>query len=160
MRAGYALLIAAVCFSSQLTLAGVLGTAAPVRTGAESIVKTNSPRSLYVLHCAGCHGMDGAGSERGQVPDMRRLSEFLKRPDGRRFLVQVPGVMGSGLSDENVAQVTNWVLTNLVTDINRRTFVPYTAQEVANARANPLKDVMATRARLLAREPHSGAESN
>jgi len=104
--------------------------------------------------------MDGAGSERGQVPDMRRLGVFLKRPDGRRFLIQVPGVMGSGLSDEDVAQVTNWVFTTLVTDINPRTFALYTAQEIAKARANPLKDVMATRARLLAAEPQAATQSN
>jgi hypothetical protein len=61
--------------------------------------------------------------------------------------------MGSGLSDIDVARVTNWVFTNLVTDINRPTFTPYTAQEIQQARANPLKDVMATRARLLAQKP-------
>jgi len=154
MRRGCAWVIAtACCLGNPLAKAGVLGTAAPVRTNAESTVKTSTPRSLYVLHCAGCHGMDGSGSEQGQVPDMRRLGQFLKHPEGRRFLVQVPGVMGSGLSDGDVAQVTNWVFTTLVTDINRRTFVPYTAQEIAKARANPLQDVMATRARLLATAP-------
>jgi hypothetical protein len=91
---------------------------------------------------------------------MRQLGEFLKGPEGRRFLLQVPGVMGSGLSDEEVAQVTNWVFTTLVTNINPRTFVSYTAQEVAKARANPLKDVMATRTRLLASEPQAAKPSN
>ena len=102
--------------------------------------------------------MDGSGSELGQVPDMRLLGRFLAHPEGRRFLVQVPGVMGSGLNDDDVAHVTNWVFTNLVTDVNRRTFVPYTAQEISQARANPLKDVMITRARLLAKVPQ--AQSN
>jgi len=97
--------------------------------------------------------MDGSGSELGQVPDMRQLGRFLAHPEGRRFLVQVPGVMGSGLSDADVARVTNWVFNNLVLDVNRRTFVPYTAQEITQARANPLKDVMLTRARLLATVP-------
>lgn len=154
MRRWCVLVLAMLCLSSTIAKAGVFGTAAAVRADAEPIAKTSSPRSLYVLHCAGCHGMDGSGSERGQVPDMRQLGEFLKRPDGRRYLLQVPGVMGSGLSDEDVAQVTNWVFTTLVTDINPRTFVPYTAKEVAKARANPLMDVMATRARLLTKEPH------
>ena len=97
--------------------------------------------------------MDGSGSELGQVPDMRQLGRFLTQPEGRRFLVQVPGVMGSGLSDADVARVTNWVFTNLVTDVNQGTFVPYTAQEITQARANPLKDVMVTRTRLLAKVP-------
>lgn len=160
MQRWYALVLAMVCLGSPLAKAGVFGTAAAVRTDAEPIAKTSSARSLYVLHCAGCHGMDGSGSERGQVPDMRQLGEFLKGAEGRRFLLQVPGVMGSGLSDEEVAQVTNWVFTTLVTNINPRTFVSYTAQEVAKARANPLKDVMTTRTRLLASEPQAAKPSN
>lgn len=153
MRLVAGLVFAMACLSSLHLQAGVLGTAAPVRAEAPSVANTSSPRSLYVLHCAGCHGMDGSGSELGQVPDMRQLGRFLTQPEGRRFLVQVPGVMGSGLSDIDVARVTNWVFTNLVTDINRPTFTPYTAQEIQQARANPLKDVMATRARLLAQKP-------
>ena len=97
--------------------------------------------------------MDGSGSEQAQVPDMRRIGQFLKHPEGRQFLIQVPGVMGSGLSDEEVAQVTNWVFTNLVTDINLQKFAPYTAAEIAKARAQPLNDVLATRARLLSSQP-------
>jgi mono/diheme cytochrome c family protein len=152
LRNAFAIVLTGLC--ATLTGAGVLGTAAPVRPHAESVAKTSSPRSLYVLHCAGCHGMDGSGSEQGQVPDMRRLGRFLQRPEGRKFLVQVPGVMGSGLNDKDVAQVTNWVLTTLATDIAPQTFVPYTSPEIAAARANPLSDVMATRARLLATEPN------
>ena len=132
-----------------MAVSGVLGTAAPVRAEAESVAKTSNPRSLYVLHCAGCHGMDGSGSERGQVPDMRQLGRFLQHPEGRDFLVRVPGVMGSGLGDDDVAQVTNWVFSTLVTDVNRQTFVPYTPQEIKKARTNPLPDVLATRRHIL-----------
>ena len=153
MLRGLAIVVAIAGFRSPATEAGVLGTAAPVRPDAQSIAKTNSPRSLYVLHCAGCHAMDGSGSEQAQVPDMRRIGQFLKHPEGRQFLIQVPGVMGSGLSDEEVAQVTNWVFTNLVTDINLQKFAPYTAAEIAKARAQPLNDVLATRARLLSSQP-------
>ena len=157
-----ALVLAATlgCLFCTLVGAGVLGTAAPVRIDAESIAKTNSARSLYVLHCAGCHGMDGSGSEHGQVPDMRRLGRFFEHPEGRMFLIQVPGVMGSGLSNVEVAEVTNWVFATLVTDINPETFVRYTPQEIAKARANPLKDVMATRARLLNTEPRPTNRTN
>lgn len=153
MRHGIGLVFAIACLCSPYLEAGVLGKAAPVRAQAPSVATTSDTRSLYVLHCAGCHGMDGSGSELGQVPDMRQLGRFLTQPEGRRFLVQVPGVMGSGLSDADVARVTNWVFTNLVTDVNQGTFVPYTAQEITQARANPLKDVMVTRTRLLAKVP-------
>lgn len=160
MKPWGAFVIAMTYLCNPLAEAGVLGTAAPVRAEAESIARTSTPRSLYVLNCAGCHGMDGSGSEYGQVPDMRQLGRFLHHPEGRRFLVQVPGVMGSGLNDEDVAHVINWVFTTLVTDINPRTFVPYTPQEITKARANPLKDVMATRTRLLATEPQVTTQSN
>jgi hypothetical protein len=97
--------------------------------------------------------MDGSGSELGQVPDMRQLGRFLMRPGGRLFLIQVPGVMGSGLNDVDVARVTNWVFDNLVTDVNPQTFLPYTPEEVSQARANPLKDVIQTRHRILTQLP-------
>jgi hypothetical protein len=93
--------------------------------------------------------MDGSGSELGQVPDMRQLGRFLMRPGGRLFLIQVPGVMGSGLNDVDVARVTNWVFDNLVTDVIPQTFLPYTPEEVSQARANPLKDVVRTRTHIL-----------
>lgn len=138
------------CVIGLSAQAGVLGTTAPVRAQAESVANATSPRSLYVLHCAGCHGIDGSGSELGQVPDMRQLGRFLNHPEGRLFLIQVPGVMGSGLSDTDVARVTNWVFANLVTDVQPSRFVPYTPQEVSQARDHPLHDVSQTRARILA----------
>jgi hypothetical protein len=93
--------------------------------------------------------MDGSGSTLGQVPDMRQLGRFLTHPEGRLFLIQVPGVMGSGLNDHEVAAVTNWVFANLVTDVRRSPFTPYTPEEVSQARAHPLNDVMQTRERIL-----------
>lgn len=125
--------------------AGVLGVAAPVRPNAEPVAHTRDARSTYVLHCAGCHGMDGAGSVLGQVPDMRQMGGFLRVPGGRQFVIQVPGVMGSGLNDEQVAQVTNWMFQHLVQGWDASDFVPYTAQEVALARRNHLQDVMGKR---------------
>ncbi|HEX5632439.1 MAG TPA: hypothetical protein VFX50_04395, partial [Gemmatimonadales bacterium] len=100
--------------------------------------------------CAGCHGIDGAGSRAGQVPDMRRLGRFLELEGGREFLVKVPGVMGSGLSDRQVAEVTNWVLATLAAGSVPAGHRPYDAAEVAQARTDPLVDVAAARARLVA----------
>ena len=117
MRRGCALVIAMACLSSPLAKAGVLGTAAAVRADAESVAKTNSPRSLYVLHCAGCHGMDGSGHPGHGVPDMRgALGAFLHLPAGRAFLVQVPGVNNAGLSDAQIADLTNWMVPQFSAD--------------------------------------------
>ncbi len=129
---------------------GTQGFQAPPRAHAESRAITTSVRSRYVAHCAGCHGMDGAGSVIGRVPDMRGLAQFLRVPGGREFVVSVPGVMGSGLTDQEVADVTNWVLANLASKPLPEGHLPYTRDEVRRVRAQPLLDVAATRARLVA----------
>ncbi|MDP1790428.1 MAG: cytochrome c [Methylibium sp.] len=126
-----------------------LGRQAAPRAKAESVAVTTSVRSQYVVHCAGCHGLDGAGSHVGNVPDMRKLGHFLRVPGGREFVIRVPGVMGSGLSDQQVADVTNWVLTTLAPASLPVDHVPYDAAEVQRARADPLVDVAAARAGLL-----------
>ena len=129
--------------------AQVTGRQAIPRPGAESVATVSHARGQYVLHCAGCHGMDGAGSSIGNVPDMRRLGQFLRLPGGRDFIIQVPGVMVSGLNDEEVAKVTNWVLAYLAPGSAPPNHQPYDAAEVQRARQTPLLDVAAKRAKLV-----------
>jgi mono/diheme cytochrome c family protein len=125
--------------------AGTLGTMAPIRSQAASKAKTHSARSAYILHCAGCHGLDGRGVSQAQVPDLRAMADFLKVPGGREFLIKVPGVMGSALSDAEIAEVTNWMLTDGMGQSSSGPFQPYTEKEVREARLSPLVDVMQTR---------------
>ena len=152
-----ALLIGLVCGAAAAT-AQVNGRQVAARTDAPSVAATSSVRSLYVVHCAGCHGRDGAGSAIGRVPDMRQLGRFLQLEGGRAFVVSVPGVMGSGLSDAQVAEVTNWVLATLAQASVPQGHRPYDAAEVAQARAVPLVDVAAARARLVAQARDKGIE--
>jgi hypothetical protein len=49
-----------------------------------------------------------------------------------------------------VAEVTNWVLATLAPTSLPNDFRPYSADEVRQARATPLVDVAAARARLVA----------
>ena len=128
--------------------AGVLGARAVVRSNSSSNAPTSSARSLFVLHCAGCHGLDGSGVADAQVPDIRNLDVFLKVQGGREFILKVPGVMGSGLSDQDVADVMNWLFFNLVT-LQPKNFALFSSAEVAESRINPLNDVAATRNQLL-----------
>ena len=125
-----------------------LGRQVVLRADAPSHSPANSPRALYVLHCSGCHGLDGSGSISARVPDMRRLGHFLRVPGGREFLVQVPGVMGSGLDDAQVALVSNWVLNTLARGSVPAQHKPYEANEVARLRTQPLVDVATVRATL------------
>ena len=138
-------------------VAQALGRQVTPRAAAPSVAQTTSVRSPYVVHCAGCHGVDGAGAPEGQVPDMRQLGQLLRLEGGRAFVVSVPGVMGSGLSDQQVAEVTNWILATLAKGSAPPDFRPYDADEVRLARATPLVDVAAARARLVPRTQAPGA---
>lgn len=149
MRAAVTLVIAVLAgHAAAQTM--VLGQQVAARSNAPAVAPTSSPRSLYVLHCGGCHGFDGAGSVTGQVPDMRRLGDFLRVPGGREFVIKVPGVMGSGLDDAQVASVTNWVLNTLAPASIPNGHVPFDAAEVKRARASPLVDVRSAREQLVA----------
>ena len=139
--------------------AGTLGTMAPIRSQAESKAKTHSARSAYILHCAGCHGLDGRGVSQAQVPDLRKMADFLKVPGGREFLIKVPGVMGSALSDAEIAEVTNWMLNDGVRQPTAGRFQPYTEKEVREARLSPLVDVLQTRQALVSLMRASSAEA-
>lgn len=149
MKLLWGLAFAACAAWAPSARAGTLGTMAPIRPQAESKARTHSARSAYILHCAGCHGMDGAGVSQAQVPDLRDMAAFLAVAGGREFLIKVPGVMGSALSDEDIADVTNWLLRVLAAPRADAQFQPYTAQEVRQARRNPLRDVMQTRQELV-----------
>lgn len=148
-----ALLIATTVAWAGLASAQVNGRQVAARANAQAVAPTSSVRSLWVLHCVGCHGMDGSGSRIGQVPDMRSLGELLRTEGGRSFVISVPGVMGSGLTDQQVADVTNWVLATIARGSVPEDHRPYDAREVAEARATPLVDVAAARARLIAQAP-------
>lgn len=106
-------------------------------------------RTLYVLHCAGCHSMDGSGVPDKGVPSMRgTLGRYLQVPEGRAFLVQVPGVLNAGLTDPQIAAITNWALVEFSAGTLPAAWAPYTAQEVAQARLDRPLDVARARAEL------------
>ena len=157
MRRPMTLLVGVLLGTLAWAGGGVHGDTQTV-TGRQIVLRPDAPaiaplqggaRSIYVLHCAGCHGMDASGSVLGRVPDMRRVGDFLQLPGGREFIVKVPGVMGSGLDDAQVAAVTNWVLATLAPDSVPSGHQPYSASEVQQARAAPLVDVALERQRLV-----------
>ncbi len=111
-----------------------------------------SPRMNYMLHCSGCHGTDGSGSPASGIPDMRgTLGHFFKAQDGRQFLIQVPGTSHSNLSDAEVAELANWLLKTFSKNEVPPGTPPYSAGEVTSLRAQPLADVAARRAEIIAR---------
>ncbi len=115
-------------------------------------------RSDYLLHCSGCHGTEAAGSTLGRIPPLReRIGNFLWLPEGRAFLVQVPGVNNTGLDNASIARVMNWVIPQFAGTSMPPTFEPYRTEEVARMRAGRPVDVATYRkslARRLADDGH------
>ncbi|WP_371128415.1 c-type cytochrome [Burkholderia dolosa] len=103
----------------------------------------------WVLNCMGCHTATGGGIP-GKVPPLANsLGYFTHLPAGREYVMRVPGASNSALSDRELADVLNWVLTTMNRDALPRDFKPYTADEVAAQRRPALADVATVRARLV-----------
>ncbi len=109
------------------------------------------PAVAYQLQCMGCHGADGSG-EPGRVPSLRstlvRLSMF---PEGREFILRVPGVAQSVLSDDQTAELLNWMARRLSDLSVPDRFMDYTGAEVARWRHQPLAAVRSVRQGLMQR---------
>lgn len=109
-------------------------------------------RQHYVLNCAGCHQFDGSGSRSHEIPNMRgAVGNFLRLPEGRAFLVQVPGTSNSRLSDAEIATLLNWMVAEFSRAEIPPDFTPYTPAEVTRLRHRRLDDVAATRAAIVAK---------
>jgi hypothetical protein len=97
----------------------------------------------------GCHRADGSG-EAGRVPSVRRSLALLSTiPEGRDFVIRVPGVAQSPLSNEETAALLNWMLKNLSDLQIPASVADYSAAEVQRSRGSPLAEVKTLRARLL-----------
>lgn len=117
-----------------------------------SQVANFGPRTNFALHCQGCHLPDGSGFA-GRVPDMRgELSAMVRLPEGRRYLVQVPGSANSTLTNRETADLLNWLIVEMGPH-PVAPFRPYTETEVAGLRAVKIDDAMAMRARVIAQLP-------
>ena len=105
----------------------------------------------YILHCAGCHQMDGSGAPASGVPDARGvLRRLAQDAEGRAYLVRVPGASQSPLSDAELAAVLDFMVKRFGEPTQPRA-AGFTAAEVAAVRRQPLADAAALRERLLAR---------
>jgi hypothetical protein len=107
------------------------------------------PQMNYILQCMGCHTPDGSGVP-DRVPSIRQtLVPFASRADGRKFLVQVPGSAQSRLNDTELAELLNWMIRSLSEHEVPPDFKPFSADEVARYRSQPLTQVRAERDRLM-----------
>ena len=97
--------------------------------------------SNYLLNCGGCHGIDGVSNSR-IVPDLKdQVGYFLQLPEGRRYLGRLPNIAFATLSDRELADLLNYMVFILGGDSAPKDAKPYTVQEVASLRKQPLNEV-------------------
>jgi hypothetical protein len=129
-----AYLIAAIC------LVGIAGGAVAADT------TMARARTDYMLHCSGCHGMDGLGKPEKGIPRFAdQVGHFLRLPEGRAFVMQVPGLLGVRLPDERAAAVTNWMIREFAGPSLPAEFTPYSADEARQHRESRPADIIGRR---------------
>lgn len=110
-----------------------------------------SPAEMYTLNCWGCHKPRAEGIP-GTVPRLAdSMGDFLHVSGGREYLVEVPGVAASALSDAEIAQVLNWLLFTFNKAELPADFKPYTADEITKYRPHQLIRITETRDDLVKR---------
>ena len=107
-----------------------------------------SPPQDYTLYCMGCHGAQAQGVP-GRIPPLAgSVSLFMRIPEGRDYLLRVPGAANSALPDAQLAAVLNWLAESYGAP-GAPPPVPFTVAEVTRVRRTPLADVQARRREVI-----------
>jgi mono/diheme cytochrome c family protein len=139
-----------------LVLAAILALLATAPVRAEDVAEKRA-RLDYILHCSGCHGMDGSGHPGKGIPAFPdQVGYFAALPEGRAMLMQVPGLLNSGLNDERAAAVTTWLVRQFAGKSLPADFTPYTVEEARRYRASRPADINGVRNRLYRQIVESG----
>jgi len=111
----------------------------------------------WTLNCQGCHLADGTGSVGASPRLAGTAAKFLWVPGGREYLGRVPGVAASPLSNADLAEVLNWMVWRFDREHLPATFQPFTAAEIGQLRAQPLRlEASQLRRELLKKAGESG----
>ncbi|MCH8072111.1 MAG: hypothetical protein IIA09_09200 [Proteobacteria bacterium] len=106
------------------------------------------PKVDYLLHCSGCHLPDGSGHP-PVVPTLHdAIGRMVAEPEGRSYIVRVPGVSPAPIDDKKLTELLNWMLTEFSSDTLPKNFKPLTVKEVKRARSQLLADPLKYRAKL------------
>lgn len=151
-QAGLALLMLAAC----PTPAKATGGESNAEPRIPGVTSPERAWQHYVLNCQGCHRPDGTGSEKTSPPLAGLVGTFTRVDGGREYLVQVPGVATSPISDADLAELLNWMLWRFDGDHVPTDFQPYAAAEVGLLRKTPLRTEAPALRELLLRKAQTG----
>lgn len=106
------------------------------------------PAQDYTLYCMGCHGAQAQGVP-GRIPPLAgSVSLFMRTPEGRDYVLRVPGAANSALPDAQLAAVLNWLAASYGPPGAPQP-TPFTVDEVTRVRRTPLADVQARRREVI-----------
>ena len=138
--------------AAALVLAPTAGLAAPPLPELAGLPELTAAQSDYVEHCSGCHGMQG-NSAPAEIPVLRdRVGYFMCTKDGRDYLIRLPNVAYSAISDDQeLADMMNFVVFGLGGTSTPKGTRPFTAVEVKKLRTEALgtQSLIAARARVV-----------
>lgn len=122
------------------------GLAAALTAVTAKAQKLDPVMSDYVQQCGGCHGVQGA-SFPARVPQLRgRAGYFLCSDASRAYILRLPNVALSSLSDARLAATMNFVVFGLG-GADAKAARPFTAEEVGGERKHPLTSTSLVHAR-------------
>jgi cytochrome c553 len=113
------------------------------------------PAQDYILYCMGCHGPEAQGVP-GKIPPLAgMLGRFMRTPEGRNYVLRVPGAANSALNDGQITAVLNWLSAQYAPS-GEPLPAPFTVAEVSAVRHRPLANVLATRSEVISKLSQSG----
>jgi cytochrome c553 len=104
------------------------------------------PNYNYALRCTGCHTAEGVSPELGRIPPLKGVVGHLVRTkESRRYLANVPGIVNSGLSNDETAALINWVVKTYGGKSVPQKWTPFNGAEIEALRRKAPPDIMAYR---------------
>jgi cytochrome c553 len=144
-------------WAAVLTAIGTAGAQTPAADAPAGVANSQRAWQNWTLNCQGCHRPDGTGSATTSPSLAGTVAKFLWAPGGREYLGRVPGVATSSLSNDDLAELINWMLWRFDKEDLPRTFQPFTAAEIGRLRASPLRlEASQMRSDLLKKAEESG----
>jgi mono/diheme cytochrome c family protein len=108
---------------------------------APAVAQFTKVQSNYLLNCGGCHGENGVSNSR-LVPELKdQVGYYLNTAAGREYLVRLPNVAFSTMTDQELSDVLNFTILTLGGASVPAHAAPFTAGEIARLRKRPLNEV-------------------